>query len=122
MGSSSELTSRIIACATEVHNTLGPGSDEVVYQQALHRELIAAGLDAACEVGIEVSHRGIWHDNTQMDLVVDDCLIEVRACEKLEDTHVARAMSSLKASRNAMGLLINFGGPEIEVKRLENTR
>ena len=50
----SALTSRIIACAVEVHKTLGPGFEEVFYQRALYRELIAAGLDASREVEIDV--------------------------------------------------------------------
>jgi len=118
----SELTSRIIACAIEVHKTLGPGFEEVFYQRALHRELAAAGLDATREVEIEVNYKGISLGKKRVDFVVEDCLVEIKAREMLEDVHVVQAISYLKASGYAVGLLVNFGGPKIEIKRLANTR
>jgi GxxExxY protein len=116
----SELTSRIIACAIEVHKTLGPGFEEVFYQRALHREMVAAGLDAAREVDIEVHYKDLVLGKKRVDFVVDQCLVEIKAKALLDDVDVVQTISYLKASGYPVGLLINFGGPKIEIKRLAN--
>lgn len=116
----SKLTSAIIACAIEVHKTLGPGFEEVFYQRALLRELLAAGLDAAREVDIEVHYKDLVLGKKRVDFVVEQCLVEIKAKSAIEDVDVVQTLSYLKASGYRVGLLINFGGPKIEVKRLVN--
>lgn len=116
----SELTSRIIACALEVHKTLGPGFEEVFYQRALHREMVAAGLDAAREVEIEVRYKELILGKKRVDFVVDECLVEIKAKAAIDDVDVIQAISYLKASGYEVGLLINFGGPKVQIKRLAN--
>ena len=71
----SGLTSRIIACAMEVHKTLGPGFEEVFYQRALHHELTAAGIDASREVWVEVGYKGLTLGKKRVDFVVEDCMV-----------------------------------------------
>lgn len=117
----SELTSRIIACAIEVHKTLGPGFEEVFYQRALHRELVTEGLDATREVDIEVHYKNLVLGKKRVDFVVEECLVELKAKSALEDIDKIQTLSYLKASGYPIGLLINFGGKEIEVKRIANT-
>ena len=118
----SELTSRIIACAIEVHKTLGPGFEELFYQRALDRELIAAGLEASREVWIDVQYKGLSLGKKRVDFVVEDCLMEIKAKSALEDVDKVQTLSYLKASGYPIGLLINFGGVEIEIKRIANTK
>ena len=118
----SELTSRIIACSIEVHKTLGPGFEEVFYQRALHRELCAADLDAVREVEIEVRYKDLALGKKRVDFVVEDCLVEIKAKAHIDDVDVVQTISYPKASGYPMRLLINFGGPKIEIKRLANTR
>ena len=117
----SGLTSRIIGCAIEVHKTLGPGFEEVFYQRALHREMVAAGLDAAREVDIEVHYKDLVLGKKRVDFVVDGCLVEIKAKYALEDVDMVQAVSYLKASGCEVGLLMNFGGAKLEVRRLGNT-
>lgn len=117
-----ELTSRIIACCIEVHRTLGPGFEEVFYQRALLRELDAAGLEAAREVDIEVSYKGLALGKKRVDFVVGECMLEIKARSALEDVDRVQALSYLKASGFAVGLLVNFGGPKVQVVRLANTQ
>ena len=118
----SGLTSRIIGCAVEVHKTLGPGFEEVFYQRALHRELVAAGLDATREVNIEVRYKDLVLGKKRVDFVAEECLVEIKAKGALDDVDVVQTISYLKASGYQVALLINFGGPKLQVKRLANTR
>lgn len=118
----SEMTSRIIACAIEVHKTLGPGFEELFYQRALDRELVAAGLEATREVWINVEYKGLVLGKKRVDFVIEDCLVEIKAKSALEDVDKVQTLSYLKASGYPIGLLINFGGTEIEIKRIANTK
>ena len=118
----SGLTSQIIGCAVEVHKALGPGFEEVFYQRALHRELVAAGLDATREVNIEVRYKDLVLGKKRVDFVVEECLVEIKAKGALDDVDVVQTISYLKASGYQVALLMNFGGPKIQVKRLANTR
>lgn len=118
----SELTSRIIACAIEVHKTLGPGFEEVFYQRALERELSAAGIESSREVEIDVCYKGLKLSKKRVDFVIEDVLLEIKAKAALEDVDKVQTLSYLKASGCPIGLLINFGGVEIEIKRIANTK
>lgn len=118
----SDLTSRIISCAIEVHKTLGPGFEEVFYQRALFRELVAAGLEVEREVDIEVHYKDLVLGKKRVDFVVEDCLIEIKAKSILDEVAIVQTMSYLKASGYQVALLINFGTPRIQIKRLANTR
>jgi GxxExxY protein len=118
----SSLTSRIIACAVEVHKTLGPGFEELFYQRALHREFAAAGLEATREVDIEVHYKEEKLGTKRIDFVVENCLVEIKAKDKIDEVAIVQTLSYLYASGFPVALLINFGGPKIEVRRLMNTR
>ena len=120
----SELTGRIIAAAQEVHNTIGPGFEEKVYQRSLALELPAQGLEYSREVWIDVSYKGEIVGKKRVDFLIDDetgaVMVEIKAKAKLEDVDFVQALSYLKASGYQVGLLINFGGRSLKVKRLAN--
>ncbi|MCX6343579.1 MAG: GxxExxY protein [Armatimonadetes bacterium] len=116
----SELTSRIISCAMEVHRSLGPGFEEVFYQRALHRELLAAGMEATREVDIEVRYKELTLGKKRIDFVVENCMVEIKAKGTLDATDVIQSLSYLKASGYGVGLLINFGSAKVQIKRLAN--
>ena len=117
----SELTSHIIACAMEVHKTLGPGFEEVFYQRALHHEMAVAGIDASREVWLEVGYKGLSLGKKRVDFVAEDCMVKIKAKKALEDVDKIQTLSYLKASGYPVGLLINFGAAKLEVKRIANT-
>lgn len=117
-----DITSKIIACAIEVHKTLGPGFEEVFYQRALHRELVGAGLEAEREVDIDVHYKDIVLGKKRIDFVVENCLVEIKAKSEIENVAVVQTISYLKASGYTIGLLLNFGAEKIQIKRLANTR
>jgi GxxExxY protein len=118
----SELTGRIIACAQEVHRVLGPGFEEIFYQRALEKELRAAGLECEREVWITVHYKGEKLGRKRVDLIVDICMVEIKAMKALEPVHHVQTLSYLKASGCEIGLLINFGAARLEVQRLINTK
>lgn len=94
----SELTSKIIACAIEVHKTLGYGFEEILYQRTLHRELIAAGLEAELEVDITVRYKDLILGKKRIDFAIGDCVAEIKAKSAIENVDVLQALSYLKAS------------------------
>ena len=118
----SELTAKIIAAAHEVHRTLGPGFQEVFYQRALSKELTVANLEHEREVWMTVYYKGEQLGRKRVDFVVEVCMVETKAKAMLEDVDFVQTLSYLKASGYEVGLLINFGGPKLEVKRLINTK
>jgi len=115
-----ETTGRVIGAALEVHKTLGPGFQEVVYQRALALELEAAGVEFTREVKVPVFYKDRQIDTRRVDFVVEDCIIEIKARSAFAPEDFVQTLSYLKASRFKVGLLLNFGAAKLEVKRLVN--
>jgi GxxExxY protein len=116
----SDVTARIIAAAQEVHLTLGPGFEEVIYQRALARELPAHDLEFSREVWIDVLYKGGKVGHKRVDFVVDQVMVEIKAKAVIEAVDVVQSLSYLKASGYTVGLLLNFGATKLEIKRLAN--
>jgi GxxExxY protein len=117
----SEITGRIIAAANQVHNHLGPGYEEVIYQRALALELPAYGLDFEREVRIEVQYKGEKIGRKRVDFLIEDVLLEIKAKAAIEDVDIVQTLSYLKASGCEVGLLLNFGAKSLEIRRLIHT-
>jgi GxxExxY protein len=114
-----EITYKINGCAMKVHNTLGNGFQEVIYQRCLAIELERAGLSFAREVEQDIFYDGIHLGTRRADFIVEnDIVVELKALINLEDVHLAQALNYLKAYRLEVGLLINFGSKSLEFKRL----
>ena len=116
----SDITARIIAAAQEVHRTLGPGFEEVIYQRALARELPAHRLEFSREVWIDVNYKGEKVGRKRVDFVVEQVMVEIKAKSVLDPADFVQTLSYLKASGYKVGLLLNFGAPTLEIKRLAN--
>ena len=116
----SDVTARIIAAATEVHHTLGPGFEEVIYQRALARELPAHNLEFSREVWMDVHYKGEKVGSKRVDFVIDQVMVEIKARAALEEVDFMQTLSYLKASGYKVGLLINFGSAKLQIKRLVN--
>ena len=115
-------TAAILATAFEVHNTLGPGFEEIFYQRALHRELAARDLDVAREVDIEVWYKGERLGKKRIDFLVDDVIVEIKAKSAFEPQDFVQTLSYLRASGYRIGLLLNFGSARLEYRRVLNAR
>lgn len=118
-GEDDPLTRKVIGAAFAVSKALGHGFLETVYKNALRVELVKAGLTVTTEKAFPVSYRGEPVGTYIADMVVADVLIvELKTVEALGAAHGAQLLNYLKASGLSAGLLLNFGRPRIEVKRI----
>ena len=114
-----ELTYKVIGCAMKVHNTLGNGFQEVIYQRCLAIELHKAKIQFLREQNMPIFYEQIKVGTRRADFIVEGkVLIELKAVIRLEDVHLAQALNYLTAYQIEKGLLINFGSTSLEVKRL----
>jgi len=114
-----ELTGRIIACAIEVHKSLGPGFLESIYEAALVVELKRAGLKVEQQKPLPIYYREVLVGEHRLDLLVEEkIVVELKAISELEDFHFAIVRSYLKAVRLEHGLLLNFATMPLTVKRV----
>lgn len=116
----SATTALIIAAALEVHRTPGPGFREIVYQRALALELPAHGIECEREVWIPVMYKDRQIARHRVDFVAGGVMVELKARAELEDVHFVQTLSYLKASGYKVGLLLNFGGKRLEIRRVVN--
>lgn len=117
------LTYTIIGCAMKVHNTLGPGFQEVIYQRCLAIELQKAGLDFVREQEHTIYYEGIDVGTRRADFVVENkIVVEIKALVNLEDVHLAQAKNYVVAYDFPNGLLINFGSQSLQHKLLFNPK
>ena len=116
-----ELTYTVIGCAMKVHNTLGNGFQEVIYQRCLAIELEKASIQFKREVEQTIYYEGIDVGTRRADFVVQSCLIiELKAVINLEDVHLAQVKNYLVAYNFEKGLLINFGSTKLQYKLIFN--
>ena len=112
-----EVTEKIIEAAYKVHNILGYGFLEKVYQNSLIIELRKSGFSVEDEKPIIVYYQGEIVGKYIADIIVDDkILLEIKAIKELSEFHEAQIVNYLKATRIEVGLLINFGR-SVNVKR-----
>ena len=117
------ITYKINGCAMKVHNTLGNGFQEVIYQRCLAIGLDRANLKFGREVEQEIYYGDIKVGTRRADFVVEDCVIvELKAVIRLEDVHLAQAKNYVVAYDFPIGLLINFGAKSLEFKKVFNSR
>jgi GxxExxY protein len=118
-----ELTYKIIGCAMKVHNTLGNGFQEVIYQRclAIEMEKESIGFDRELEQTIYYDGREVG--TRRADFVVENkVIVELKAIIGLEDVHLAQAKNYVVAYDFTKGLLINFGAKSLEYKLIFNPK
>jgi GxxExxY protein len=114
-----DLTSNILAACFEVSNELGAGFLESVYEKALLIALREKGLQASSQVPIQVSFRGHNVGQFYADILVENTIVvELKAASALTPEHKAQLINYLKATGIEVGLLVNFGQPKLEYRRL----
>lgn len=115
------ISEKIIGCAFIVSNTLGVGFLEKVYENALAHELRKAGLRVEQQHNVLVQYDGVVVGIYVADLLVEDeVLVELKAVTTLDAIHRAQCINYLKGSGLWLCLLLNFGNPRIEIKRVVN--
>ena len=109
----------MIGCAYRVHNTLGTGFLEKVYENALAHEVRKSGLVVAQQTEINVYYDGVKVGLFVGDLLVDNTVqVELKAVKALDEIHQAQCINYLRATGLGICLLLNFGRPKLEVKRI----
>jgi GxxExxY protein len=113
------MTERIIGCAFRVANALGHGFVEKVYENALAHEIRKCGLGAVQQRGIVVLYDGVIVGEFTADLLVEDqVIVELKVVAALSDVHLPQCWNYLRATGKPLCLLINFGRPKIEIRRI----
>lgn len=106
----SDLTSRIILAAIEVHRHLGPGLLESAYEYCLCRELDLLGISYVRQMALPVVYKGAELDcGYRVDLLVADLVIvELKCADKILPIHEAQLMTYLRMADKKVGLILNF--------------
>lgn len=117
------LTSQIIGAAIEVHQTLGPGFVESVYENALALELRERGVPFERQRAIPVLYRGVEVGLHRLDLFVfGEIVVELKAVSRLQSAHFVVVRSYLRAADRVHGLLLNFAMPTLDIRRVSTRR
>jgi GxxExxY protein len=118
-----DLTRKIIGCAMEVHNQMGNGFQELVYQRALAIEFQFQEVSYTRELEMPLEYKGEPVGTRRVDFFVEELvMVEIKAIEKLEGVHKAQAINYCEAYNIADGLLINFGAQSLQFHRVYNKR
>ena len=105
-----DIAYKVVGCAIEVHNYLGPGLLESVYEESLAEEMNRQGLLVARQVLVPISYKGVVITAPlKLDLLVNDSVIvEVKSVERMLPIFEAQLLTYLKLTDKPKGLLINF--------------
>jgi GxxExxY protein len=115
---------QIQGAAFEVYNQLGWGFLESVYQEALERELTNRSIPFVSQARLTIFYKGAALEQVFIaDLICfDRVVVELKAVSALNEQHLSQVLNYLKATRQELGLLLNFGAPKgVEYKRVIRT-
>ncbi len=116
-----KLTEKIIDAIIQVHQALGPGFLESIFQRALLIELKKRDLYVESEKEIEVLYENQLVGRHRLDIVADEkVIVELKTVEALSKAHYAQVRSYLKASELKVALLVNFAKEKADFRRIEN--
>ena len=111
---------KLVGIAMDVHRELGSGFSEVIYKDALEFEFNQHFIGYEREKMYDVNYKGVILPHKFFaDLVVyDSIILEIKGVKKIDDKHIGQTLNYLKASGLSLGLVINFGAPSLEYKRV----
>jgi len=116
-----DLTDKVIELAIRVHKKLGPGFVERIYEKALSYELNKIDINHERQKLIQVVYNEILLGDQRVDMVIEDkIIVELKAVSELNNIHQAQMISYLKAADKKVGLILNFAGQKLEIKRIMN--
>ncbi len=114
------LCDQVREAAYALHKYLLHGHLEKVYENGLAHRLLKSGLIVEQQRPLSVCDEdGTVLGNYYADLFVNECLIvELKACERIANEHIAQVLGYLKAAKQRHALIINFGAPRFEIRKL----
>lgn len=114
-----KISEIVIGCAYTIGNALGNGFLEKVYENALAHEIRKKSLDVKQQYPIEVFYDGTVVGQYVADLLIENTLlVELKTVKTIDENNLAQCLNYLKATQLPLCLLINFGKPRVEVKRI----
>ncbi|MBC8333338.1 MAG: GxxExxY protein [Anaerolineae bacterium] len=114
-----ELSYAIVGACMEVHKTLGSAFLEIVYESALALELAHRGIAFERQKRLPVFYLGEQVGEFKADFVIEgNIILELKAVRELNEIHEAQAHNYLAASGLKLAIIINFGSPSLEFKRI----
>ena len=109
--------------AFEVHNTLGPGFPEKIYDEARARELPARGVEIERQKRVVVKYKGEPLGEFFLDNVANRrVILEYKAVSEISRIHEQQALSYLKATGLELAIVINFGAERVQSSRVVYTK
>jgi GxxExxY protein len=116
-------TGKIIGASMEVHNHLGSGFQEVIYQRALAFEFELQGIPYQREFEMPIYYKHKLMATCRVDFFVFEKIsVEIKAVSLLDDGNLAQAINYLEAYNLEVGLLINFGSKKLQFHRFANQK
>ncbi len=113
-----DLAGQVIGIAMKVHNALGAGFLESVYERAMAHELRKAQVPFQSQLPIMVRYDGAVVGEFVADLLVaDELIVELKAVQELAVAHEVQTVNYLTATGKDHGLLLNFGGERLQFKK-----
>jgi GxxExxY protein len=115
-----DLTFRIIGAAMDVHNRIGPGYKEEIYENALFAELQSRSNPAEDQYPIDVFDGDVYTARFYLDIyIIDQVVVEIKAYSHLlTNDDYSQVINYLKATQAPVGLLFNFGQRRLEYHRV----
>ena len=115
---------KIVGAAMEVSNELGAGFLEAVYQEALGIELKSRAVPFVAQPTIKIAYKGhiLAKEYIPDFICYNQVIVEIKAIKALTTIEQAQLLNYLKATKKPVGLLLNFGTPKLEWKRMVLTQ
>ena len=111
-----EITGAVIDASVKLHQALGPGLLESVYETILARDLTRRGLSVERQKVVRFNYDGMeFEEGLRLDLLVEGCVVvELKSVEKLAPVHKKQVLTYLRLMKLPVGLLINFGASTLK--------
>ncbi len=115
-----EETYKIIGVCMEVHKILGKGHSEIIYGDALEYEFRKNEIPFEREKKFNITYKDVIlpHHYFSDFIVFDEIILEIKAIQALSSSEIKQTLNYLAASKNKIGLLINFGEDSLKYKRI----
>ena len=111
---------KIIGICMEVHTILGKGHSEIIYGDALEYEFKKNKIPYNREMKFNIIYKEIIlpHYYFSDFVIFDEIILEIKAIQQLSSSEIKQTLNYLAASKNKLGLLVNFGEDSLKYKRI----